>query len=76
MNPNNGKYRGWLAWRIIKESKPIMDDVYSYSLGQYVQKYYFTSELSIQYQGGTWASGQNFRVQLGGCVVIVSIGDL
>ena len=71
-----GKYRLWLTREIISEAKPYLDQDFNYSFRQYLLKYYFQGDLQITYLGGTWSGGQNFRVELAPCIVIISIDGL
>lgn len=49
----------------------MMDQEFNYSFGQYLQAYYRTDEMTIEYLGGDWENGQSFRVTIGGCVITV-----
>lgn len=67
----NGKFRAWIVTRIIADAKPMMDQEFNYSFGQYLQAYYRTDEMAIEYLGGDWENGQSFRVTIGGCIITV-----
>ncbi|MEM7039844.1 MAG: hypothetical protein AAF570_22920 [Bacteroidota bacterium] len=71
----NGKLRVWVARPIIQDAKTYFDPHFGLSMRQLMRRYYVSGAMSITYLGGSWADGQDFRVQLQDCVVIVTLGD-
>lgn len=74
MNPNMGKYRWWLTRQVLREAQPYLHNDFGLPFREYVKDYYQRNALTITYlDGGTWATGQSFRVVKGGCVIVVTV---
>lgn len=72
----SGKLKLWVAAPVLMKAKSAMSAEFpQYSFSDFLKAYYITEELGIEYLGGTWESGQTFRVAMGGGNVIVVIGD-
>ena len=73
----SGKLRLWVSAPVLIKAKTVMASQFpNYSLSDFIKAYYITGELGIEYMGGSWGSGQTFRVEMqdGNPIIVVVDG--
>ena len=74
----DGKLRNWLSQLILQKAKTQLDQCGGKCkpLNQYMEMYYRSNSLHIDYLGGNWQKGLSFRVISGGGDVIIDLEDI